>query len=451
MDGPAVSAARRLAIAQINATDEGGGAAAVTDGLALALAGLGHDVWTIVGRAHRDRERLLTFDDDDRLAYRAVGYMSAQRRLRRLAGRHPNRGFGLASRLIRLASHPRAMRCQWRGVEDFEFPASHRLFERTGLTPDVVHAHNLHGGYFDLRALAPISARVPTIVTLHDMWMLTGHCAHALQCERWQAGCGQCPDLKREPAIRRDATTINWRRKRDVYASSRLHLGAPSRWMRDRIERSMLAPSAADVRVIPNGVDTAVFCRADRAQVRAALDLPIDRDIVLLTTGSRGSMWKDDRTLHRATAALAGRRTAPLFVAVGRESAVRGDVDARVVPFVDDPAVMARYYQAADLYLHAARADTFPLTVLEAMACGTPVVATAVGGVPEQIDERSGVLVAAGDAAAMAEATAALLDDPSRRARLGNCAAQLVSERFTLAQHAGAYLDWYRELVERAR
>ncbi len=69
----------------------------------------------------------------------------------------------------------------------------------------IVQCHNLHGGYFDLRALQWLSARVPTLLTLHDMWTLTGHCAHALGCDRWRTGCGRCPDLKLDPAIRADA------------------------------------------------------------------------------------------------------------------------------------------------------------------------------------------------------------------------------------------------------
>jgi glycosyltransferase involved in cell wall biosynthesis len=220
--------------------------------------------------------------------------------------------------------------------------------------------------------------------------------------------------------------------------------------MRAQVERSMLAPHAADVRVIPNGVDTMILRPADRARVRAALGLPADRDIVLLTTGSRGSMWKDDRTLHRVTAALGERRPAPLFIAVGRESALRGDIEARSIPFVSEPRVMAQYYQAADLYLHAARADTFPLAVLEAMACGTPVIGTSVGGVAEQIDPHTGILVAPGDAAAMAAAAAALLDDAARRDRLGRAAVETIARQFTLTKQAGAYLAWYRELVGQA-
>src|SRR5690606_33473914 len=62
----------------------------------------------------------------------------------------------------------------------------------------------------------------------------------------------------------------------------------------------------------------------------------------------------------------------------------------RFVGYQSEPRIVACFYQAADLYLHAAKADTFPTTILEALACGLPVVATAVGGIPEQVSTISG-------------------------------------------------------------
>ncbi|MFA5909892.1 MAG: glycosyltransferase [Vicinamibacterales bacterium] len=461
------ASARALAIVQVGATDHGGGAATVAAGLMRGYAARGHQVWHVVGRKGTGDPGVLPLPDDDRPWFSATGYVAVQVRLRRLAERHPNRGFGLLSRSLRMATHPRAIVDHLNGIEDFAFPASARLLDQFASAPDVVHAHNLHGGYFDLRALAPISARLPTVLTLHDMWLMTGHCAHALGCGRWQTGCGQCPDLTLDPPIRRDATDRNWRRKQEVFAASRVHLAAPSRWLRDQVGRSMLAPSAGDVRVIPNGVDTSVFRPADRRQARARLGLPDASTIILLTAGSSGSMWKDDRTLARLIDGLAARRRAePLvFVAVGREFAARSRPGAaiRSVPVVGDPRVMAQYYQSADLYLHAARADTFPLAVLEAMACGTPVVATAVGGIPEQIrpaaieavragrrdgiGDATGMLVPPAGAVEMTDAVEALLDCEPVRVRLGENAARDVASRFTLDRQVEAYLAWYRDLL----
>ena len=439
----------RLAIAQIGCADEGGGAAAVASGLMRGYARRGHRVWHVVGRKRGTDPQDVLLDDDDSPALRATGYAAAQRTLRAWAARHPDTGFGMASRALRLLTHPAALHAKWHGLEDFEFPASHRWLDRLDGDVNLVQAHNLHGGYFDLRALEGLSRRVPVVLTLHDMWLLTGHCAHSLGCERWRTGCGQCADLALEPAIRRDATDQNWRRKQAVYATAALRVAAPSRWLHDKIAASMLGAHVIESRVIPNGVDTTVFCPADRNRVREKLGWPTDAAIVLLTTGSLGSMWKDDRTLHRAAARLAARRPDVQFVSVGRDSAVPpGErVRATSIPYQHDPRVMAEYYQAADLYWHAARADTFPLAVLEAMACGTPVVATAVGGIPEQISELTGVLVPPGGWMEMADAADALLSDPDRRRQLAGQSMREIARCFTLDQQVDAYMSWFAEIL----
>ena len=88
--------------------------------------------------------------------------------------------------------------------------------------------------------------------------------------------------------------------------------------------------------------------------------------------------------------------------------------------------------------------------MLEALACGTPVVATEVGGIPEQVkDDVTGLLVPPEDAEAMAEAIIILLTDEALRTRLGYDAGQDARKRFGLSRQVDAYLEWYRTIVER--
>jgi glycosyltransferase involved in cell wall biosynthesis len=460
-----------LSIAHVGTIDEGGGAAAVAGGLMRAANARGHRAWHLVGRKHSRDPQVVVLPDDTRPALRASGYAAAQASLRSLAGRFPDRGFGWLSRTLRLATHPRAARARRLGLDDFEFPATAALADLIGGDPDILHLHNLHGGYFDLRALPALSRRVPTVITLHDMWTLTGHCAHSLKCERWMSGCGQCPALHLDPAVRRDATDDNWRLKQSIYAASHLHIVSPSRWLSDKVEASMLMPAAASLRVIANGVDTSVFRPADRAEARRSLGLPADALIVMLTTGSRGSMWKDDRTLRETMRRLSREPFASpvLFVAVGRESAITGSHGAstHAVRFQHDPGVMARYYQASDIYLHAAHADTFPLAVLEAMACGAAVVATRVGGIAEQIAPApllalraeaseaiggaTGVLVGPESGLEMADATALLLSRPEVRDRLAANARRSIEQSFTLERQVARYFELYAEILQSDR
>ena len=362
----------------------------------------------------------------------------------------------------------------FRGVEDFRFPATRKLLSLDP-APDLVHLHNLHGGYFDLRVLPELSAAVPTVLTLHDAWMLSGHCAHSMGCERWQTGCGACPDLSLYPSVRRDATSYNWNRKKGIYGRSRLHVATPSRWLMDKVERSMLAPAIAGARVIPNGVDLTVFRPQDRGAARAALGIaPEAAVLVFAANGVRRNPFKDYRTLREAFGILAatmkGRELVLLALGEDAEPERVEDAVIRFVPFIADSRVVARFFCAADVYVHAALADTFPTTVLEALACGTPVVATDVGGIPEQVkslavpaagaaavgygefgpDAATGTLVAPHDRDALAAALAHLLGDEPLRRRLGGNAARDARDRFDVNAQCEQYLRWYREILATA-
>jgi glycosyltransferase involved in cell wall biosynthesis len=457
-----------LRILQVSTTETGGGAASVAGCLTRELRARDCVVWEAVGRKTSEDPNVFAIPDDDRDLYRIAGYSAMQRQLARLASRSPGTGWGLLGRSLRLATHPRALVDDWKGLEDFEFPGTYHLLDVLPARPDIAHLHNLHGGYFDLRALPWLSRQVPTLLTLHDGWTLSGHCAHSFECDRWKTGCGQCPDLTIEPAIRRDATAQNWIRKRRIYAKSRLYVATPCRWLLERAEQSMLAFGLTEARVIPNGVDVSVFRPADKHVARAELGIPKDAEVLLVTTGHRGSMWRDHRTLIAASnlvAARAGGRDIRIVV-LGADGVALRAAGPRVldVGYQADPIVVARYFQAADVYLHAARADTFPSVILEALACGTPVVATAVGGIPEQIrsasieavranalprlEQATGMLVPSGDAETFAEAVLALLNHREARSLIGRNGAHDAHERFDSARQTESYLAWYRTIID---
>ena len=324
------------------------------------------------------------------------------------------------------------------------------MLKLTEESPTILHCHNLHGGYFDLRALPALSTTIPTILTLHDAWLLSGHCAHSFECGRWEIGCGNCPDLTIYPSVRRDSTAFNWRRKARIFKESRLHVATPSQWLMDRVGRSMLAP-VLEGRVIPNGVDLTVFQPADQRSVRAGLDIPPDaRVLVFAAHGLQGNRWKDFATLRAALGILSERTDRRiLFYGIGAEAPTEhmGHIELRFVSHHDQPSAIAAYYQAADVYVHSAKVDTFPTSVLEALACGNPVVGTAVGGIPEQVEDgRTGYLTSPGDPWSMADAILRLLNDDQTREAMAVAAAADARARFDLKRQASAYLEWYREL-----
>jgi glycosyltransferase involved in cell wall biosynthesis len=340
------------------------------------------------------------------------------------------------------------------GREDFDYPGTARLLELPPIRPTLLHGHNLHGGYFDLRELARLSHSVPTVLTLHDAWLLSGHCAHSFGCDRWLTGCGHCPDLSIYPAIPRDATGGNWRIKSSIYAKSRLFVATPSRWLMSRVQRSILSQGIVEARVIPNGVDLTVFAPGDQGQARRELRLPAESAVVVVPANALRQNPFKDMPLLRAVLIGVAERVAErdvTFVAVGDSGPaelIGPRAQLRYVPFTADRRDVARWLQAADAYVHPSRADTFPLAVLEALACGVPVVATAVGGIPEQVEDGStGFLTRPGDAREMTEALLRLIEEPALRTRLGRTAAADARSRFDLTAQVDRYLDWYCEIL----
>ena len=449
-----------MRILQVNTADAGGGAAAVAWQLFQEYRRRGHRSWLAVGSKTSDDTDVITIPSDDVSTKWAQWCLAIGNLLTPFIG--SVRG---AWRLRQLLHNRIAYPKRWLdfslGRENFDFPAARRLLALPMGRPDIVHCHNLHGGwlpaggFFDLRALSWLSRQAPTVLTLHDTWLLSGHCAYTLGCERWKIGCGNCPDLTIYPAIPRDATAHNWRRKRNIYEQCALHIATPSRWLMDRVRESMLAPAVAEGRVIPYGVDTSIFCPARQEEARTGLELPQEAKVLLFVAhGARSNRFKDYATVRTAAVQVSerfqGQKVILLVVGEGGPTEQLANGEIRCIPYDADRRTIARYYQAADVYVHAARADNFPNAVLEALACGVPVVATAVDGIPEQVDDgHTGFLVPGGDAAGMASRILQLLSDDVLRRHMGAQAVEVARRRFDLRQQVQAYLDWYQEIISR--
>lgn len=443
-----------MRILQVNTLDQGGGAESVARALFRSLTQRGHDVRFAVGRKIDDREpRIFRVPNEAAVGPLRGSLLGLAEGLRPMVTRVP--GVGRLRTWLDRVARPGATADWWHGREDYNYPGTAGLLNGLGGTPDLIHCHNLHGGYFDLRALPTLSRRAPVIMTLHDAWLLSGHCAHSFDCDRWTSGCGACPDLTIFPAIRRDATAENWQRKEAIYAASRVFLATPSSWLMERVRSSMLMKAAMGTRVIPNGVDTAVFRPGDRRRARAELALSYEANIlIVVSNGLRHNRWRDFPMLRDALARLS---SSTLCLCIGEEAPQEriGNVSLRFVPPVKSTEDLAMWYRAADIALYPSRVDTFPTAILEAMASGLPVVASAVGGIVEQVRdgrrekrEPTGTLVPRGDSQAMAEAIDALIDDVDLRQRLGASGRRIAEERYTLDGQVQAYLDWYAEILD---
>ena len=206
-------------------------------------------------------------------------------------------------------------------------------------------------------------------------------------------------------------------------------------------------------RVIPNGVDQSVFTPGDQKAARAQLGLPNDTHIILSVGNMlKGNPWKDFPTMQSAVQLMRSRSVSKtIFLVVGQAARdqIQDNVELRFVGTLSDPAHLALYYQAADIYVHTVRADTFPTTILEALSCGCPVIASHVGGIPEQIKHgENGLLIPPEDVSALEDRIEFLLADPELRTQLGRNAAEFAVNNYSFEKMADRYIAYYEQIMQ---
>ncbi|PCH91978.1 hypothetical protein COB80_00950 [Candidatus Kaiserbacteria bacterium] len=247
---------------------------------------------------------------------------------------------------------------------------------------DIVHCHNLHGRFFNLRTLQKMSLLKPTVWTLHDEWAITPHCAYTLEGTDLKNGLYMCPSKQTEPRILWNNTKHLADQKNTLYANSKLHIVSPSTWLLEKVRNTRLGDQ--DVQLIPNGIDARMFKKTDQAAARDALRLPHDKKIVLsLATAGKANTWKGWTYAEEIVERNNNKNV--LFLNVGNFTHESSQKNILYRQHISDPAEIALYYSAADTLLFTSIAENFPLVILEAMSCGLPIVSFDVGGVKEVV------------------------------------------------------------------
>lgn len=318
------------------------------------------------------------------------------------------------------------------------------------LAPDVVNLHWICGGFVAPEMLSRM--RAPIVWTLHDQWAFCGG-EHYTEADDQRFREGYRADNR--PAGERgiDVNRWIWHRKQRAYGRiQHLVAVAPSRWLKELASTSLLLGNRRIVH-IPYGIDHQRFQPIDRRLARRLLGLAEDRRIILFGAfGGINNPRKDFKLLAaalRAGAAEGHFKSTELVIFGSGAEGVASDVGipARALGVLHDDISLALVYSAADVYVATTTADNLPLSVMEAMACGTPVAGVAVGGMADLVrDGETGRLVER-DPAALAAALTWMMADDDRLARLGTTARTVIEREFTSERQAARYLALYREIV----
>ena len=311
---------------------------------------------------------------------------------------------------------------------------------------DLYHVHDISSGLSPL-ALKSLTKRSPVVWTLHDCSPFTGGCVYPLGCETYSTGCGQCPQLSSWPLMTSvDRTAFMRRYKLDAINQGLAAVVCPSMWMAGEAIQSGIRKEL--IHVIPNAVDTKIFHPRDISTVRSQLGLPLEGFVVFLGSASLINPYKGTRHALEAIARL-GRPVHLLLVGEHAPNLSLPDsVTIHVRNFTSERSLLADYYAACDVFVLPSLAENFPLMLLESMACGTPAIAFATGGIVEALEhEYSGWLTSTGHTEGLTRGLAAAMDNPSETKRWGINARHTVEAKFNEDLFVKAHLALYAQIL----
>jgi glycosyltransferase involved in cell wall biosynthesis len=314
------------------------------------------------------------------------------------------------------------------------------------MQPDVVHLHWLGWGMLRLEDLSRI--RAPIVWTLHDMWAFTGGCHYDQGCGRYAKHCGACPMLGSERE--HDLSRWTWDRKRRTLSKvASLTVVGLSRWLADCAAGSSLLAERSVVN-LPNPLDTAFFRPVDRVAARRKHGLPLDKKLILF--GATDSTGDPRKGFDKLVAALGRLKSEDAeLVVFGARQGLDG-LPFRthaIVDFIPDPELV-ELYAAADVMVVPSLQENLAATIMEPLACGTPVVAFAIGGNVDMIDHGvNGYLARPFDV----DDLATCIDSVIRHADPGmlrRAARDKVERSYSYSVMAQAYRRLYTDVIGRA-
>jgi glycosyltransferase involved in cell wall biosynthesis len=324
---------------------------------------------------------------------------------------------------LRLPGEKLLRALEWLGKPlDWRHIGSRRILNDVGLDDfDVVHAHNLHGGWISIGAVRRLARRVPLVWTLHDEWAVTGGLSYDVS-RVMEPRAVDRRFVSKEPLHSGHPVASQRRRFLEPLLPEPAAVICPSRWLAG-LARTAARFRDLPVEHVPYGIvlldrpESAL----ERREARKAFGIPPEERVVLLAAADLSSPYKGAPLAVETLARVRTPRTRLLVLSRSADQVAAAVPMPVLAPgFVGDEGTLAAAYRAADVTLIPSIADNLPYVGLESLSCGTPLAAFRVGGLEEMVGrEERGLLAEPFDTVQLARHVERLLEDAELAVRLG--------------------------------
>lgn len=324
------------------------------------------------------------------------------------------------------------------GLDGFDF-TQNPAYKRA----DIIHLHWVNG-LVAMRLLQKV--KKPIVWTMRDMWPLTGGCHYSLDCNRYESGCGHCPQLGSSYKFDLSHFVV---KNKSLSLPKAMRIVGISNWLTDCAVRSTVF-KGYQVQTIGNNIDTRDFFPVDTNLARDILGLPRNKKIILIGAQSISDFYKGFDILILALDAIRHENYQIVLFGDSPKS-VQASISRPVLNlgFIPDLASLRMTYSAADVFIAPSRMDAFGKTIAESMACGTPVVCFDATGPADIVSHRmTGYRAKPFDPLSLAEGVDWVLNLNSYEAsKLRISARDRVVEYFDSRVIANQYIHLYEEML----
>lgn len=315
---------------------------------------------------------------------------------------------------------------------------------------DIIHLHWINDGIWSPAFINYlIKLEKPIVWTMHDMWPFTGGCHYDDFCGKYSNECGCCPALNSQK--NHDLSYKEIVSKKILYGRANICFVGCSEWMTNIYRESTIAKKTGHKAfTIPNPIDTEIFHKMDKAGCRKKLKLPVDKKIILFgAVNSTTDRRKGYKMLKDAISHL-NHKSEYVLVVFGCEKFddAFSDIQTFCMGIIKNDKELAILYNAADVFVAPSIQENLANTVVESIACGTPVAAFNIGGMKDMIISGfNGYLAKPYDTMQLSNGIKVCLADCGQTEEH----IKFVHDRFSYQVVGNKYTSLYRELLENRR
>jgi glycosyltransferase involved in cell wall biosynthesis len=245
---------------------------------------------------------------------------------------------------------------------------------------DVIHIHWTNNAFITLAELENIIAlKKPIIMTMHDMWVFTGGCHYSRGCDEFKNSCQNCIYLKNH-----HLSVSQHLFKAKIFENKNISFVGCSNWISDIASESSIGKDK-QISCIPNPIDTETF---KIVSAKENIEDSSKTSILFISA----NLTDPRKGLDLLMTALENQKNKNIhLILVGKSKNnihLPPNVTFEMLGFINSPSELIKLYNKVDFFICPSSEDNLPNTIMESIACGTPVIAFDIGGISDLIQHK---------------------------------------------------------------